>query len=56
MLRRARSAYPLLRDEDLELVQRELERIRRVRYGLPAEADDEDRGKERPRSGLRKVD
>jgi len=33
-LRRARTAYPLLRDEDLELVHRELGRIRRGRYGL----------------------
>ena len=34
-LRRARTAYPLLRDENLELVFRELDRIRRRRYGLP---------------------
>lgn len=39
VLRRARSAYPLLRDEDLELVQRELERIRRLRYDLPEPLD-----------------
>lgn len=41
MLRRARTAYPLLRDEDLELVHRELGRIRRQRYGLPADAPDD---------------
>lgn len=35
LLRRARTAYPLLRDEDLELFHRELERIRRARYDLP---------------------
>ena len=34
VLRRSRTAYPLLRDERLDLVQRELERIRRRRYGL----------------------
>ena len=38
LLRRARLAYPLLRDERLELVARELARIRRERYDLP---DDE---------------
>lgn len=38
VLRRARIAYPLLRDENLELVQRELERIRRLRYDLPETA------------------
>jgi len=37
VLRRARTAYPLLRDEKLDLVSRELERIRRTRYGLPEE-------------------
>jgi predicted amidohydrolase len=35
VLRRARTAYPLLRDENLELVERELERIRLLRYDLP---------------------
>jgi predicted amidohydrolase len=35
-LRRARSIYPLLRDADLELVHRELERLRLQRYDLPA--------------------
>lgn len=35
-LRRARTAYPLLRDTDLELVQREVERLRRIRYELGA--------------------
>jgi predicted amidohydrolase len=39
-LRRARSAYPLLRDERLELVYRELGRIRTLRFGLPEENDD----------------
>lgn len=34
-LRRARAAYPLLRDANLELVDRELDRLRRVRYELP---------------------
>jgi predicted amidohydrolase len=36
VLRRARIAYPLLRDEDLELAAREIDRVRRSRYGLPA--------------------
>jgi predicted amidohydrolase len=35
VLRRARLAYPLLRDENLELAAREIDRIRRLRYGLP---------------------
>jgi predicted amidohydrolase len=39
VLRRARTAYPLLRDADLELFHRELGRIRRMRYDLP-DADD----------------
>jgi predicted amidohydrolase len=39
VLRRARTAYPLLRDENLELVSRELGRIRRVRYDLPDEEE-----------------
>jgi predicted amidohydrolase len=39
VLRRARTAYPLLRDENLELVYRELGRIRRDRFGLPGEED-----------------
>lgn len=34
-LRRARTAYPLLRDADVELVRRELERVRRRRFDLP---------------------
>lgn len=42
VLRRARTTYPLLRDEDLEMVNRELNRIRRSRYDLP-EADEEPR-------------
>jgi predicted amidohydrolase len=43
VLRRARTAYPLLRDSDLELVHRELERLRRLRYDLPEEPEAEDR-------------
>lgn len=39
-LRRARAAYPLLRDADLELVARELARIRQERFGLPRDDDD----------------
>jgi len=35
VLRRARTAYPLLRDENIELVARELDRIRRLRFDLP---------------------
>lgn len=35
VLRRARIAYPLLRDDNLELVHRELDRIRTLRYDLP---------------------
>ncbi len=35
VLRRARTAYPLLRDDNLELVHRELERMRTLRYDLP---------------------
>jgi predicted amidohydrolase len=50
VLRRARTAYPLLRDEKLDLVARELERIRRLRYDLP-----EDDAKERAGRVLRPV-
>jgi len=39
VLRRARSAYPLLRDENLELVHRELGRLRQVRFGLPPDEE-----------------
>jgi len=35
VLRRARTAYPLLRDARIELVQRELDRIRALRFDLP---------------------
>ena len=35
VLRRARAAYPLLRDENLELVHRETVRIRQRRFQLP---------------------
>ncbi len=38
--RRARTAYPLLRDDDLDLVRGELERLRRIRFELPAEEED----------------
>ena len=40
VLRRARTAYPLLRDADLELVRRELDRLRRLRHDLPETAAD----------------
>jgi len=40
VLRRARAAYPLLRDANLELVNREVARIRQERFELPeAEAE-----------------
>jgi len=43
VLRRARTAYPLLRDEKLDLVRRELDRLLVRRYDLPgAELDDEE--------------
>jgi predicted amidohydrolase len=35
VLRRARAAYPLLRDENLELVHREIARIRQERFQIP---------------------
>ena len=35
VLRRARTVYPLLRDENVDLVSRELERLRRHRFELP---------------------
>jgi predicted amidohydrolase len=38
VLRRARAAYPLLRDENLELVHREVARIRQERFQLPEPA------------------
>jgi predicted amidohydrolase len=38
VLQRARNAYPLLRDDDLELVTRELGRVRRERFDLPDDA------------------
>lgn len=40
VLRRARVAYPLLRDENLELVHREIARIRRERFRLPGAEDE----------------
>jgi predicted amidohydrolase len=43
VLRRARTAYPLLRDEKLDLVRRELDRLLVRRYDLPgSELDDEE--------------
>jgi predicted amidohydrolase len=39
VLRRARAAYPLLRDENLELVHREVSRIRHERFQIPAPAE-----------------
>lgn len=54
VLRRARTAYPLLRDERLELVRREIERIRILRYDLPdAEAEPE---RPVPREGAQRGD
>jgi len=41
-LRRARATYPLLRDSNLDLVHRELDRVRRLRYDLPADAGEGD--------------
>ena len=40
VLRRARSAYPLLRDENLELVRRELDRVLAAHHDLPAPLED----------------
>jgi len=39
-LRRARATYPLLRDTNLDLVHRELDRLRRRRYELPGDSRD----------------
>lgn len=39
VLRRARTAYPLVRDADLELLYRETERIRAERHDLPQPED-----------------
>jgi predicted amidohydrolase len=41
VLRRARTAYPLLRDDDIDLVHRELGRLRAERYDLPEESLEE---------------
>jgi hypothetical protein len=41
-LRRARSTYPLLRDERLDLVLRELQRIRRRRVSLAGDEEEEE--------------
>ena len=43
VLRRARTAYPLLRDERLELVYREIGRIRSSRFDLESEESDPER-------------
>jgi predicted amidohydrolase len=48
VLRRARVSYPLLRDEDLDLAAREIERIRQLRYALPGHENEGERGPERP--------
>ncbi len=40
VMRRARISYPLLRDENLELAAREIDRIRRLRYDLPGGGPD----------------
>lgn len=40
VLRRARTVYPLLRDADIEMVHRELGRIRRQRFDLPDEEEE----------------
>lgn len=47
-LRRARAAYPLLRDSDLDLVEREIERLRRMRYDLPSRPHPARRGAGEP--------
>jgi len=47
VLRRARIAYPLLRDENLELAAREIDRIRQLRYDLPAGTREDPAGPER---------
>jgi predicted amidohydrolase len=44
VLRRARTAYPLLRDDDLDLVYRELGRLRAERYDLPEDSLEESPG------------
>lgn len=48
VLRRARTAYPLLRDENVELVRRELDRVLRKRHDLPVEQDGESPAALRP--------
>ena len=40
VLRRARAAYPLIRDERLELVERELARVRQARFAIEPEGVD----------------
>ena len=39
------TVYPLLRDENLELVERELARIRQLRYDLPDPATSTEKDK-----------
>lgn len=54
VLRRARTAYPLLRDDDLDLIQRELARIRSLRYEIPEEAPQPEERVARSRPGGRR--
>lgn len=49
VLRRARTAYPLLRDANLELVHRETARLRQLRYELPEERETPGPGRSRRR-------
>jgi predicted amidohydrolase len=56
VLRRARTAYPLLRDDDLDLVHRELRRLLAGRYDLPESVLDDAPpapGSRRPAPGRR---
>ncbi|MCP3978453.1 MAG: hypothetical protein GY716_03845 [bacterium] len=53
VLRRARTAYPLLRDDDVELVAREVERIRQLRFDLP-EKEAPAREEDSPRPATRR--
>lgn len=54
VLRRARSAYPLLRDERIDLAWRELSRIRSLRFDLPDPAAAEEPTIEPPRRPSRR--
>ncbi len=55
VLRRARMAYPLLRDDDLELVYRELDRVRKLRYELPQPEAEGETDREAPPEVPRQV-